>query len=276
MGSEWATYWAGKNSAFDPLGSITLVFSQHDTINWYFHAGGREIFNYMYGKYNLIYFPTAATPVTSGIRSRMPIRGLADLKGKKIRIPGKVAGYIMQKAGAVQVMVAPGEIAQALATGALDGSAFNTPVTDLSIGLDEVTKYNIGPGWNMPSGIEGMIINKDAWNTLPPDLKKIIEIAANDSFLYMSTQMEWESVMALRKFQEKGTQVRKFSERDLAQIEEWAWEIIVAEAQKNPDYDKVVTSIFQYMKDFSQLRDYEVPYSQGRNPLKWPKLPNLK
>ena len=120
------------------------------------------------------------------------------------------------------------------------------------------------------------MINKDAWNALPPDLKKIVEIAAYENLLAMATLSEWDNSLALKKFQEKGTQVTKFSAKDLAQIEEWVWEFIAAEALKNPDYDKVATSIFQYMKDFSQARDYEAPYSQGRNPTKWPKLPNLK
>ncbi len=275
IGMDWATYWSGKNSAFDPLGSLPMALSQYDIINWYFQGGGREIYNYMYGKHNMIYFVTGTTSQASGIRSRVPIRNLDDLKGKKIRIAGKAAGYVMSKAGAVAVMTAPNEIAQALTTGAIDAAAFNTPALDLTLGL-AVAKYNIGPGWNMPSSVGGIMINKDAWNTLPPDLKTIIEIAANDSIVWMTSLAEWDNAQALKKFEEKGTQVSKFSAKDLIQIEEWTWEYIEEEAKKNPDYDKVVTSMFQFIKDFSHARDYEVPYAQGRNPAKWPKLPHLK
>jgi TRAP-type mannitol/chloroaromatic compound transport system substrate-binding protein len=276
MGADWATYWGGKNTGFDLLGSLPMAMSQYDLINWYIHGGGHDIYNYMYGKFNMIYFVTGVTSMASGIRSRGPIRSLADLRGKKIRMGGRAQGYVLQKAGAAQVMTQPGEIAQALATGAIDAAAFNTPNIDLSIGLAEVTKYNIGPGWNQPSSVGGVMINKDAWNTLPPDLKKIIEIAAYENLLNMSTLAEWDNFIALKKFQEKGIQVTKFSAKDLNQIEEWVWEFIAAEALKNPDYDKIATSMFQYMKDFSLVRDYEVPYAQGRNPAKWPKLPNLK
>ncbi len=164
MGEDYAGYWAGKNSAFDLLGSLPMALSQYDLINWYIHGGGHEIYNYMYGKYNMIYFITGVTSIASGIRSRVPIRSLADLKGKKIRISGRASGYVMQKAGATPVMTAPGEIAQALATGNIDAAAFNTPAIDLSLGLAEVTKYNIGPGWNQPSSVGGVMINKDAWN----------------------------------------------------------------------------------------------------------------
>ena len=276
IGVDYPGYWQGKNSAFDLLGSLPMAFSQADMVNWYVHGGGRELYNYMYGKYNMIWFSTGIASVGSGIRSRTPIRSLADLKGKKIRISGRAAGYVMVKAGATPVMTAPAEMAQQLATGVIDAAAFNTPQIDLSLGLAEVTKYNIGPGWNIPSAQGGMMINKDAWNTLPPDLKKIVEIATTDSLVWANSLAEWDAIPSLKKFEEKGTVVTKFSAKDLAQIEEWVWEYIAAEALKNPDYDKIATSMFQYMKDFSHARDYEVPYAQGRNPVKWPKLPNLK
>ncbi len=276
MGVDWPGYWAGKNSAFDLLGSYPMTLSQYDIINWYIHGGGRDIFNYMYGKYNMIYFINGITPVGSGIRSRMPIRSLADLKGKKIRMAGKAAGYILQKVGAAQVMTSAAEMAQALATGTIDGASFNVPAIDWTLGLGEVTKYNIGPAWNMPSATGGMMINKDAWNALSPDLKAIIEVAIAESNQYQTSLAEYLNVEYIQKFKEKGVIVTKWSDKELKQIEQWTWELIEEEAKKNPDFDKVATSMFQFLKDFREMRDYEVPYAQGRNPSSFPKLPNLK
>jgi hypothetical protein len=54
------------------------------------------------------------------------------------------------------------------------------------------------------------------------------------------------------------------------------WEYIIEEAKKNPDYNKIVTSIFQYLKDYREVREFEAPYAQGRNPSTFPKLPDLK
>jgi len=34
--------------------------------------------------------------------------------------------------------------------------------------------------------------------------------------------------------------------------------------------------VFQYLKDFAYVREYEEPYGQGRNPTKYPKLPKLR
>jgi TRAP-type mannitol/chloroaromatic compound transport system substrate-binding protein len=276
VGIDYAGYWQGKNSAFDILGTVPMAASQHDVVNWYFHAGGRELYNEIYGKYGLHYMLQVVVSAGSGIRSRTPIRTLADLKGKKIRVSGRAAGYVMAKAGATPMMTEPAQIAQALATGQLDGASFNAPGVDLSLGLAEVTKYNIGPGWNIPSASGGVLINKDAWNTLPPDLKKIMEVAAVDNLAFYVSFSEWDNVQSLKKFEEKGTVVTKFSDKELAQIEAWVWEFIEDEAKKNPDFERVATSYFQYMKDFATTREYQEPYSQGRNPTRYPKLPKLK
>ncbi len=276
MGIDYPGYWQGKNSAFDLLGSVPMAFSQYDVINWYIHGGGKKLYDEMYGKYGLIYYIQSVASIGSGIRSRTPIRNLADLKGKKIRVSGRAAGYVMAKAGATPVMTDAAQMAQALATGQIDAASFNAPEVDLSLGLAEVTKYNIGPGWNIPSGTGGVMINKDAWNSLPPDLKKIIEVAAADNLSHFSSMSESVTAAALKKFAEKGTVVTKFSDKELSQIEAWVWEFIEAEAKKNPDYEKVATSIFQYMKDFSITRDYGLPYTHGRNPTKYPNLPKLR
>jgi TRAP-type mannitol/chloroaromatic compound transport system substrate-binding protein len=285
IGVDFPGYWAGKNSAFDLLGSFPMTLSQYDVINWYIHGEGRDIFNYMYGKYNMLYFINGVTPVGSGIRSRMPIKSLADLKGKKIRMAGKAAGYILQKAGAVPVMLQASEMAQALAAGTVDGASFNIPSADWSLGLGEVTKYNIGPAWNMPSATGGVMVNKDAWDALPPDLKKILEVALSESNLYYTSLSDVDNssydpnqktTSYIAKFKEKGTIVSKWSDKDLKQIEEWTWEFIVEEAKKNPDYDKVATSMFQFLKDYREMREYQVPFAHGRTPTTFPKLPNLK
>lgn len=275
MGGDWPGYWGNKNSAFDLLGSYPMGLGQHDMVNWYLKFGGREIYNDLYGKYNMVFVIHGCNPVACGIRSIKPIKSLADFKGKKIRISGRPQGYILQKAGAVQIMIAPGEISLALQTGTVDAASFNTPAMDWSVGM-AMAKYNIAPAWESPSAVGGIIINKDAWNTLPPDLKRIIEVASLESMLIHNANEDMIYGPFLEKFKNSGTIVTKFSAKDLKQIEEWMWEYVVEEAKKNPDYNKVATSMFQYLKDFRATRDYQQPFSHGRNLMTLPKLPDLK
>jgi TRAP-type mannitol/chloroaromatic compound transport system substrate-binding protein len=276
IGTDCPTYWSGKNSAFDLLGSFPNALSQYDVFNWYFHGGGHDLYNYLYGKYNMLYFVTSVAPMGSGIRSRTPIKSLADFKGKKLRMAGKAQGYILQKLGAAQVMMAGGDIYQALQMGTIDGAEFSCPSIDWSLGLADVTRNNIGPGWNQPATVFGVMINRDAWNNLPADLKRIIEFAASDNMAFMSASYEIKNGQALSLFRDKGTETYKLTARDLKQLEDWSWEYIAAEAQRNEDYDKVATSIVQYLKDFRMTRISEEPFAQGHNAASLPRLPNLK
>jgi len=99
IGGEWPNYWAGKNTVFDLLGSYPMGLCQYDYINWYYHHGGRAIYNEMYGKFNMVYFMHCVTPMESGIRTNTPIKSLADYKGKKLRMSGKAQGYMLKKTG---------------------------------------------------------------------------------------------------------------------------------------------------------------------------------
>ena len=48
------------------------------------------------------------------------------------------------------------------------------------------------------------------------------------------------------------------------------------DAKKNPDYKMAAVSMFQFLNDFPVAREAQEPFSQGRNPFSWPKLPGLK
>ncbi|MCK9364718.1 MAG: TRAP transporter substrate-binding protein DctP [Syntrophales bacterium] len=275
-GGDWPSYWAGKNSAFDLLGSYPMGLGQYDMINWYYHGGGKQVFDDLFGKYNMMYFITSVTPMESGIRTRVPIKTLAEYKGKKLRMSGKAQGHILQKLGAAQVMISGGEIYQALQMGTLDGAEFCSPSIDWKMGFAEVTKYNIGPGWHQPSSVMGLMINKQAWQKLPADLKIIVERAAMANVAYMSSWYETGNIEALKLFEKSGHKIFKLSTADLKKIEGYSWEYLVEEAKKNPDYQKAALSMFQFLKDFQPTRDFEEPFSQGRRPFTWPKLPGLK
>ncbi|MGB9699667.1 MAG: TRAP transporter substrate-binding protein [Thermodesulfobacteriota bacterium] len=276
IGGEWPNYWAGKNTAFDLLGSYPMGLCQYDYINWYYHHGGRDIYNYMYGKYNMVYFMHCVTPMESGVRSNVPIKSLADYKGKKIRMSGKAQGHILKKLGASQVMLAGAEIYQALQLKTIDGAEFNSDSCDWGMGFGEVTKYNIGPGWHQPASLLGVMINKDAWNKLPDEYKRIVDIAARAGASYMSSWYEVDNIAAIEKFKKSGTQIFKLTNDELKILEGYSWEYLLDEAKKNPDWLKVALSQFQYLKDFQVTRSKQEPFGQGRNPFTIPNLPGLK
>ena len=96
----------------------------------------------------------------------------SDLKGMKMRVPSKIAGSILAKLGATGVSVpAPGTY-EALQKGVVDGTPF--PYTAVgSFKLYEVTKYHTEV--NITNATFGLIMNEDKYNSLPDNLKKVID-----------------------------------------------------------------------------------------------------
>jgi TRAP-type C4-dicarboxylate transport system substrate-binding protein len=100
--------------------------------------------------------------------NKKQVRKLEDLKGLKLRAIGMHAN-LLHALGGVPVSLNPTEIYQAIAKGTLDG-AFGNPSFALGYKWDEVTKYY----YDIPFGGLGqfVVMNKDSWNKLPPDLQK--------------------------------------------------------------------------------------------------------
>ena len=104
---------------------------------------------------------------------------VSDLKGLKMRVPSKIAGTILAKLGATGVSVpAPGTY-EALQKGVVDGTPF--PYTAVgSFKLFEVTKYHTEV--NITNATFGLIMNEDKYNSLPDNLKEVIDNNSGHAF----------------------------------------------------------------------------------------------
>ena len=275
-GGDWPGYWSGKEAAIDLMGSYPMGLCQYDITEWYYHYGGKELFNKYYGKHNMVYFLTGTIPMESGIRTKsVPIKTAADYKGLKLRMSGKSQAYILTKLGASQVALAGGEIYQALQLGTIDGAEFSTPATDWGMGFGEITKYQCAPGWHQPSGVLGAAINKQVWDKLPDDLKIVIEKSAEASVGYICSWFDVQNIKALENFSKAGVQVTHLDEPTLKLIEQYINEYTVDMCTKDEGFKEVALSMFRYLRDYAPVRDSNQPFQQGRNPWALPKIPGL-
>ena len=87
----------------------------------------------------------------------------ADFKGKKMRVPSKIAGTILKTLGATGVKVPAPGTSEALSKGVVDGTPF--PYTAVgSFRLFDVTKYHTEV--NITNATFGLIMNEDKFNSL--------------------------------------------------------------------------------------------------------------
>ena len=155
-----------------PFGMITP-----EMYAWFYHDDGMALMQKVYEPYGLLSFPGGNTSNQMGGWFRKEINSLDDLKGLKMRIPG-VGGEVFQRAGGTAVTLPGGELYTSLQTGVIDATEWVAPYNDMSLGLHEVARYYYYPGWHEPGPTLEMTVNKKAFESLPKDLQRIVEVAA--------------------------------------------------------------------------------------------------
>jgi TRAP-type C4-dicarboxylate transport system substrate-binding protein len=122
--------------------------------------------------------------------TKNPIKTLEDLKGVKIRSTGTVARIVGALGGTPVAMPMP-ETYDALSKGIAEGVM--CPVEALQgWKLGEVTKYttqNYGSAYSIAFFV---VMNKDKWNSLPPDAQKVIE-KVNEEWIVKQAKV-WDDI----------------------------------------------------------------------------------
>jgi TRAP-type mannitol/chloroaromatic compound transport system substrate-binding protein len=90
-----------------------------------------------------------------------------------------------------------GEIFPALERGVIDAAEFVGPYQDRRLGLQNAAKYYYTTGWHEPCNVTELLINRAAWDSLPDDLKAIVEAAAMACNLESHTWCEATNAEAL-------------------------------------------------------------------------------
>lgn len=107
------------------------------------------------------------------ICSRKAIRTLEDIKGLQIRVPSKEVADLMKDLGAAPVFMSTADFMVALEKGTVDGGlAQPGAVADNKIG--DKLRFLLMLSLGAPIPVYA-IMNKDSYNNLPADLKRVID-----------------------------------------------------------------------------------------------------
>ncbi|MDY6792361.1 MAG: TRAP transporter substrate-binding protein DctP [Thermodesulfobacteriota bacterium] len=258
-GGDWPGYWAGKDTAFSTLCGFPMLPRQIDYITWIYKGGGFEMYNEIYGKYGLVYFPYFIESAESGVRSNKRYAKLDDFKGSKIRMGGKLQSEALVELGAIPVSITGEEVYQALEKKMIDGAEFNLPYMDWQLGYQYVTTEQSAPAWQQPSTVMGVCINKKAWEKLPKDLQAVIKYSAQATVTWCIAHSSMESGKAQEQFLKRGVRVTYLDDAALDKIEKICRKNILEEAKKNPLFAKSIFSFFKTIQQVAPYRDLERP-----------------
>ena len=218
VGHGAAYYWTGKSKATAFFTSIPFGLNAQEMNGWLHYGGGLELWRELYSEFNLIPFAGGNTGVQMAGWFNREINSMEDIKGLKMRIPG-LGGDVITRAGGVSVTISGGELYTAMQTGVIDALEWVSPYNDIALGFHQVAKYYYYPGWHKPGPTLELIINKDAFATLPEDLQAIVETAAravNQDMLDEYTARNNEALVSL--VETHGVQLRKLPDEVINEL----------------------------------------------------------
>ncbi|HKU97047.1 MAG TPA: TRAP transporter substrate-binding protein [Vineibacter sp.] len=103
-----------------------------------------------------------------------PIRGLADLKGRKVRVYDQSLAKFIEKIGGVPVTISFGETQQALSLGTVE-CAITGPSSANTAGWPEVSTHFMPIGFQI--AMNAYAVNLNSWKKLTPEQQKTLEAA---------------------------------------------------------------------------------------------------
>lgn len=254
MGHGAAYYWAGKSPAAQFFGSVPFGMNAQEVNAWFYEGDGIKLWQELYSPYGLVPMPCGNTGAQMGGWYNKEINSVSDLKGLKIRMPG-LGGKVISKAGASSILTPAGELYTDLERGVIDALEWVGPYHDYLMGFNKIAKYYYYPGWHEPGSPLELIINKNAYEGLPDDLKEILKTAAAASNVMMLSGFEAKNTEYYFKMKSEGVQFRKFPDEIINFFKKMTKEVISDIINSDPKSKKIFDSYSKFQKNISQWND---------------------
>jgi len=216
-----AAYYSGKEPAMAIFSDLIYAYdAPWEPEAWFYYGGGRELINEAYNRFGA----TCIGVVQWGFESfpsKLPIRSMADYKGRKFRSPQGMTADLLSGLGAGVVILPGGEVYSALDKGVIEGADWGTPSMNHRMGFDQVAKYFIYPEYrSLP--ISDFTVNSKQWKKLPDDLKAIVEAAVRTWNQDTIQRVALDDRDAVRKMEAKGVKAISWQKEEIQAAREYA------------------------------------------------------
>lgn len=239
--------WIGLHPAAPLFCSVPGGFHAQDTLMWMRHGGGIELYNELFSRHNAHIIVGGVVGMEIFMWSNRRLETIADMRGLRIRMM-PLMGEILAANGLSMAFLPGGELIPALERRVIDAAEFSIPAFDITLGLQHVAQYYHYPGIHQPTGVLEIAINKNKWNALPDDLKRIFEYAAEAATLRIWLSSEADSIRALEKFREMGREQVLLNPEDVKTMMKWSDEWLEKMARENEFFGRVRQSQIEFSK----------------------------
>jgi TRAP-type mannitol/chloroaromatic compound transport system substrate-binding protein len=241
-------YYVGKDPTFAIAASVPFGLNARMQNAWLFQAGGNELFNEFYKKYNVYGTPCGNTGTQMGGWFRKEIKTVDDLKGLKMRIGG-IAGQVLQKVGVVPQQLAGGDIYPALEKGTIDAAEWVGPYDDEKLGFNKVAPYYYYPGFWEGGPTVHAYFNLDKWNALPKHYQAALIAGSTYANTIMGARYDVVNTPALKRLVAAGAQLRPFSVEIMDACQKASNELYSEISATNPAFKKAIETMISFRND---------------------------
>lgn len=202
MGHTAPYYWLSKSKASAFFCAVPGGLTSFEQNAWIYFGGGQKLWDELYTPFGLKSFAAGNTGTQMGGWFNRELNSIEDLKGLKMRIPG-LAGEVLNRLGGSSQNIPPQELYSAMQNGVIDATEWVGPWNDIALGFHKVAKYYYGPGFHEGGPTLECMINKKAYESLEPDLQKIIKVACATENQIMAAEYYANNLKTFAVFKEK-------------------------------------------------------------------------
>ena len=250
MNAANAFFWAGKIPAAQFFTAVPFGMNTQGMNAWLYNGGGLKLWEELYEPHGLVPMPMGNTGTQMTGWFRQPLENVDSLKGLKMRIAG-LAGKVYSELGVAVRLLPGGEIFPALERGVIDAAEFVGPYQDRRMGLHKAAKNYYTTGWHEPTNVTELIINKQAWDSLPADLQAIVRFCAqacnNESWSWCDA-VNAEAMQDLVNNQ--GVIARPLPDDIIKRLHEVTHDTLSSMAASDPATKKVYEHFFAFRKQY--------------------------
>ena len=243
------SYFTGKDAAFGLIANPVGAWSDPEQMfDFMENGGGKKLMNELLNPYGL-QFIGATTPGLEAFVSKVPLKGVADLKGVKMRAPEGLVQQVFAAAGAAPVNLPGSEVFTALDKGVIEAADYTVFSTNQAQGLNDIATHPIYPGFHSMPLVE-VSMNKAKWDALPQDIKDAFTSTVRDFSRSQVAALAKKDKEAVAKAKAGGKiTVHNWSAEERAKFRAIAIGEWKKSASRSPNAQKVYTVLTKYLKE---------------------------
>lgn len=246
--------WDSAAPALQLFTAVPFGPGAEEHLAWYYHGGGRALFEAIMEKKGLHATLCGALPPSASGWYRNPVRTVEGFKGLNIRAVG-LGGEVLAKLGANVKPLDAGEILAQFEQGQLDGAEYSLPSVDAPLGFQKFARNYYFPGWRQPVTLFALAVNAQVWDDLPELERAAIDTVCGDNVRHALVWADAQQFEALKDLSLAGVQVRRWPDAILQALKS-AWKDVAREqVQKDPDFAKAWSSLQKFHRDYAIWRE---------------------